>query len=275
MLNALRARLQRRHWLALGALVACAAAYAANIAFAEVRPGSTWGLSYGIAAGLLLAVAGAYGLRRRSMKTASRLGAGSASGWLTVHVYGGGLFLLLVLMHSGFALPDGWITWWLWGLSLWTVAGGLLGLALQRWIPRLLTSGLSVEAHYDRIPELTADIAERAAKLAADSPPAIRGVYDRVVAPELDAPRRRPLYFFDITGGIHDKLKEFRYLSTFLSDDDRRSLEELETLYRTKLELDAHYTLQHPLRWWLYAHLPVSILLVGFVLLHLISVFLY
>lgn len=275
MLTALRARLQRRHWLALAALAACAVAYAANIALAEVRPGSAWGLGYGIAAAVLLAIAGAYGLRRRFMKAASKLGAGSASAWLAVHVYGGSLFLLLVLMHSGFALPSGWITWWLWGLSLWTVASGLVGTVLQRWIPRLLTSGLSVEANYDRIPELTADIAERAGKAAGGGSAAIQGLYDRVVAPELAAPRRRLLYFLDITGGIHAKLKEFRYLSTFLSDDERQSLEELESLYRTKLELDAHYTLQQPLRWWLYAHLPVSILLVAFLVVHLIAVFLY
>lgn len=275
MLAALRARLGRRHWLALAALAACGAAYAANLTLAEVRPGNSWSLAYGIAAALLLTIAGAYGLRRRMMKTATRLGIGSASSWLAVHIYGSLLFLLLVLMHSGFALPTGWINGWLWGLSLWTVASGLLGIALQRWIPRLLTSGLSVEAHYDRIPELTADIAERAEKAAAEGSAPIRELYGRVVAPELAAPRRRLLYFLDITGGIHAKLKEFRYLSTFLSDDERRSLEQLETLYRTKLELDAHLTLQQPLRWWLYAHLPVAILLFGFLILHLVSVFLY
>ncbi len=209
------------------------------------------------------------------MKTATRLGMGSANAWLAVHVYGSLLFLLLVLMHAGFALPSGWITWWLWGLSLWTVASGVLGLALQRWIPRLLTSGLSVEAHYDRIPELTADVAERATKAAANGSPPIRELYERVVEPELAAPRRRLLYFLDITGGIYAKLKEFRYLSTFLSADERESLRELEALYRTKLELDAHYTLQHPLRWWLYLHLPASILLFGFLVLHLVSVWLY
>jgi len=276
MPTAPRARLRRRHRLSLVALAACAAAFGANITLAEVRPGSSWAIAYGIAAAALMVLAGAYGLRRRSMQLASRLGAGSASAWLALHLHGGGLFLLLVLMHSGFALPSGWIAWWLWGLSLWTVASGLGGLALQRWIPRLLTSGLSVEAHYDRIPELAADIARRAEEGAAGSSPAIKSLYDRVVAPELAAgPRRRLLYFLDITGGMHSKLKEFRYLGGFLSADERRSLEQLESLYRTKLELDAHYTLQQPLRWWLYAHLPVSILLVAFVILHLVSVWLY
>ncbi|MCZ6725882.1 MAG: hypothetical protein O7A98_00850 [Acidobacteria bacterium] len=268
-------RLGRRHWLSLVALAACAVAYVANVVLAEVRPGSIWSVGYGAAALALLVVAGAYGLRRRAMAVASRRRAGSASAWLAVHVYGSALFLLLVMMHSGFGLPTGWVTWWLWGLSLWTVASGLVGLALQRWIPRLLTSGLAVEVHYDRIPELVEELGQRAAKLAAASSEEVARLYERVVAPELARPVRRMLYFFDITGGIQSKLREFRYLSRFLGSEQLEALAQLEQLYRTKLEIDAHYTLQQPLRWWLSLHLPAALLLAVFVILHLVSVFLY
>ena len=146
---------------------------------------------------------------------------------------------------------------------------------MQRWIPRLLTSGLAVEVHYDRIPELVAEIGQRAAKLAAASSEEVAQLYERVVAPELTQPVRRMLYFFDITGGIQSKLREFRYLSRFLGDEEREALAQLERLYRTKLEIDAHYTLQQPLRWWLFFHLPAALLLAAFVILHLVSVFLY
>ena len=44
---------------------------------------------------------------------------------------------------------------------------------------------------------------------------------------------------------------------------------------RTKLEIDAHYTLQQALRWWLYAHLPASFVLLVFILLHLYTVLFY
>jgi hypothetical protein len=274
-LSRLARRLDRGHWTLLIALVASAAALVANIVFSEVRPGSVWALGYGAAALALVVVAGAYGLRRRAVSAASRYRAGSASSWLAVHVHGGALFLLLMLMHSGFRLPSGWVTWWLWGLSLWTVASGFLGLLLQRWIPRLLTSGLAVEVNYDRIPELVAEIGTRAESLAEASSPAVRGLYERVVAPELERPKRRLLYYLDITGGIQSKLGEFKYLTRFLTRDEQWDLEELELLYRTKLEIDAHFTLQQPLRWWLYAHLPVSLLLVLFVVLHLVAVFTY
>lgn len=268
-------RLARRHWLSLAGVAACVVAYGANVVLAEVRPGSAWSVGYGTAALVLLVVAGAYGMRRRAMGVASRRRAGSAEAWLAVHVYGSALFLLLVLMHSAFGLPTGWVTWWLWGLSLWSVASGLVGLLLQRWIPRLLTSGLAVEVHYDRIPELVEEIAERAKKLAAGSSQEVAGLYERVVAPELARPARRLLYFFDITGGIQSKLREFRYLSRFLGEEEGEVLAELQQLYRTKLEIDAHYTLQQPLRWWLSFHLPAALLLAAFVILHLVSVYLY
>jgi len=269
-----KAGFERRHWLFAIAVLACVGVWFANVVLDEVRPGSDWAIGYGAAALALLAVAAAYGLRRRAMKVASRRG-GSSSAWLAVHVYGGGLFLILVLMHSGFRLPSGWVTWWLWILSWWVVLGGLGGLFLQRWIPRLLTSGLGVEAHYDRIPELVAGVRERADKLAAQCSPAVQEFYLRSVAPELQEPRRRALYYLDVTGGIQARLRDFTHLVQFLSHEEAESLRDLSRLLRTKLELDAHYTLQLPLRWWLYLHLPASLLLVVFVALHLVSVFLY
>ena len=270
-----KGKFERRHWLFAAALIACAAAWVANLLLDEVRPGSDWALVYGAAALALLLVAASYGIRRRLMRLASRRRAGGSSSWLAVHVYGGGVFLLLVSMHSGFGLPSGWITWWLWGLSWWVVLGGLAGLFLQRWIPRLLTSGLTVEAHYDRIPELIIGVRERAEKIAAASSPEVRDLYRRVVAPQLTGPRRRALYYVDITGGIQEHLREFHHLFGLLGDEEQTKLRDLLRLLRTKLELDAHYTLQQPLRWWLYLHLPASVLLLVFVILHLVAVLLY
>ena len=44
---------------------------------------------------------------------------------------------------------------------------------------------------------------------------------------------------------------------------------------RTKLELDVHRTLQRPLRWWLYVHVPPSVLLLALVAVHLVTVLYY
>ena len=85
----------------------------------------------------------------------------------------------------------------------------------------------------------------------------------------------RWIYYMDITGGIRTQTKHFSYLRKLLPEEQRDKLDRLEQIYKTKLEIDAHYTLQKALRWWLYLHIPVSIVLIVLVGLHLYSVFYY
>lgn len=236
---------------------------------------SSWGLAWGVAATVMLVATGLYGVRRRAMRTVSRWRLGRARTWLTFHLYGGALFLLLVLVHSGFRLPTGALTWWLWGLSVWSVLSGLFGLALQRWIPRVLASGLSIEVHYDRIPELVEEIRRQAEALVESSDPAIERLYRKRIAASLVKPRRDPRYFIDITGGIRSRLRELDYLRGFLAGEEKAKLVRLEELWRGKLEIDAHYTLQQALRLWLWLHVPTSMLLAALVALHIATVIYY
>lgn len=258
------------------ATAAAALAFAANVVLAEVRAGNSWSLIYGFAAAALLLLAAGYGLRRRMMRVASRFRAGRAAAWLGLHVWGGTLFLLLMLMHSGFRLPSGVITGWLWALSWWTVASGIAGRLLQRWIPRVLASGLTTEALYERIPELVEELAGRAARVAAaGGHEAVADLYRRRLEPQLERPRRRWQYFLDVGAGRERLRREFRHLRRLLDEADRERLDELESLYRAKLELDAHYTLQPALRVWLLLHVPPAVLLVALLAAHLYAVWGY
>lgn len=261
--------------LSIALSVLLVATYAAGRLFWDVSSGSNLSLAFGWAAAALLLAVSALAVRKRAMRLASRLRAGRSRLWLSVHLYGGSIFLLLVFLHSDFGLPHGWATSWLWGLSIWTVVGGLIGRGLQLWIPRLMTSGLSNEVLYERIPELVADLGKRASDLSAASGPEIRDLYDRTIASQLEAPNRRWRYFFDITGGIRERLRPSRYLRDKLSNEEAGRLDELEELYRAKLEIDAHYTLQQALRIWLWLHLPTSLLLGVFLGLHLWGVLRY
>jgi hypothetical protein len=255
------------------AVAACAVVFAANVWLGEVASSNAWGLGYGIAAAALLLGCAAYGARRRTMRLSSRLG--RARGWLYFHTYAGLVFLLLVLMHSGFGLPSGWVTWGLWILSIWIALGGLLGLLLQRWIPRRLTSGLSIEVNYERIPELVDEARTRAESLVESCGDSVRAFYERSLSRSFARPRWRWLYFVDITGGRAPRLREVAYLAERLSGEEGEKLEQLRQLYSSKLDMDAHYTLQSALRAWLWIHLPVSIALVALLLVHLFSVLYY
>ena len=255
----------------VAAVVLCLLAYLINGLVSEVNAGNWWGLTYGTLATALMLGAAFYGIRRRKLNT----DIGKSQTWVQFHIYGGTVFMLLVFMHGGFHLPSGTMNWLLWLLSLWVTVSGIVGVALQKWIPKLLTSGLAVEAIYERIPELVAQIRDRAEKLAETCADPVRDFYQRNVAVAMAGPSPRAIYYIDITGGIQSRMKQFEYLRQFVSGDEREKVDQLRSLYKTKLELDAHYTLQKALRWWLYTHVPISLVLIVLVALHVYAVWYY
>jgi hypothetical protein len=212
-----------------------------------------------------------YALKRRMLNR----NLGTSRAWVQFHVYGGALFGLLVLMHCGFGLPVGFMNWALWILSMWVTVSGLFGVFLQRWVPRILSSGLSTEVVYERIPELVGQIRDRAERIVEECTETVRDFYRTNLAAVLATPRVRAIYYIDVTGGIQSELRQFDYVRRLLAAPEREKLDTIEAMYRTKLEIDAHYTLQRPLRWWLYTHVPVSLVLVLLVSLHLYAVLMY
>jgi hypothetical protein len=167
------------------------------------------------------------------------------------------------------------MNWALWILSMWVTVSGLFGVFLQRWVPKILSSGLSTEVVYERIPELVGQIRDRSEKLVEECTEMVRDFYRTNIAAVLAAPRVRAIYYIDVTGGIQSELRQFDYVRRLLAAPEREKLDSIEAMYRTKLEIDAHYTLQRPLRWWLYTHVPLSLVLVLLVVLHLYAVLVY
>ncbi len=95
------------------------------------------------------------------------------------------------------------------------------------------------------------------------------------MAASLAGPKVRVIYYFDITGGSQNRTRQLNYLRRHLSSKEKKTLAQLEAYYKTKLELDAHYTLQKALRFWLYLHVPASLALIVLVGLHIYSILYY
>ena len=266
--------IQSPMWLAgfgMGCLVAVLL-YVANSIWGELHPGSAWGISYGIFAAILFTGVMAYSIRRRMMRVRAL-----PRSWyyLQFHVYGGALFLLFMFMHSNFSYPEGIITWWLWILSIWIVVSGLIGIVLQKWIPTMLNTGLSIEVHYDRIPELVEASRDKAEKLVASSSKPIQDFYKKHLASSMAIPQPRLMYYLDAASNIQSRTRLFDHVRSYLSDREQLQFDELMAIYKTKLEMDAHCTLQRGLRWWIYAHAPLSFLLVVLLVAHILSVVYY
>jgi hypothetical protein len=271
--SAPRARAETDRWMRgfLAGTGLCAVALVANGVWSEIDASNLWGMTYGSVAAVLMLGAGLLGGRRRTM----RAGFGTARSWQRFHLYGGTLFLILVLMHAAFQYPRGLLSQGLFVLSVWVAASGWIGVWLQKWIPGVLTSGLSIEAVYERIPELVRVTAERAEAVARQSSETVRDFHERVLAPRMRAPTLRMGYFLDAGGVRQEHAPEFRYLLTVVPDSEAPRVRELEQLYRTKLELDVHFSLQRALRYWLWIHVPPSLVLVGLVAMHIYVVFRY
>jgi hypothetical protein len=239
------------------------------------QPGRDLGLSFGLVATGLLGLCVLLGLRRRAPRWFARRRFGSAATWHRVHLWGGGLFVVSFLLHSGMRWPSGDLTSLLFALSLWTGLSGLFGLVLQRWIPRALTSALRVEVLYERIPELIAELRGRAESLVVVAEKPIRDLYQLQLAPLMLGPQPRWSYHLDITGGVQRHARSIHYLMPLLDGASQRTLREIEELVRLKMELDAHASLQRSLRLWLWLHVPTSLLLCGLVTVHIAAYFVY
>ena len=50
---------------------------------------------------------------------------------------------------------------------------GILGVALQKWVPIAMTRGLHVEAIYERIPQIVGQLVEKADRLVVERTDAV------------------------------------------------------------------------------------------------------
>lgn len=246
--------------------VVSAAFLAAYLVAAYLRPWSPkrgLGLVFGFLAAFLFVFEMLYPARRPKARPFL-----TAKNWIQAHVYLGVLAMLAVVLHAGFSWPHGGFGWWLFLLSLWTTATGLLGVGLQKWIPAALAEGLRVEALYERIPELVAKLVAETDRLMEGAGDVLERFYRGEVRETMGRVRPSWSYLMDVRGGRDRALEPFRRMAQFVDAEEKERLEGLTNLYTEKMELDAHYSLQRILRAWIVLHAPPAGLLMALLLVH-------
>ncbi len=264
---------KRRAWF-IGTVAAASVALAMYAAIAWRTPwqaGRFWGLTFGTGAAVIFLFEGLYPLRRRLMARPL----GTAQRWLQAHAYGGTLAAWLVLIHMGFRWPGGQFGWWLVALTMITTVTGLMGVFVQKWIPTVLAGNVSVEALYDRIPEIASRLQGEADEVMGGASDALARFYSGRVRPSLAGVAPSWSYLIDIRSGRERRLAEFRNVAPFLAETERARLDDLQAIVLEKYELDAHYSLQRVLRYWIWLHLPPAMLLLGLVAAHILAVLVY
>ena len=266
-------RPKRADWFAASAVIASASLLLGAVVdwWRGWSSGDWWGMSFGIAAAALMVLAAFYPLRRRLTVWPLR----TAQEWLQFHVYGSTLAAIFVLIHMGFRWPSGQFGWWLLVLTVWTTASGLAGVMLQKWIPLILADQLTVEAIFERIPELVASRYREAETLMTDAPDVMQRFYQSQVRPALAQLTPSWSYLVDAHSGRERRLSAFHHIHAFIPNEHRDRLADLQTLVIEKMELDAHFTLQRLLRVWPLLHVPPAMCLLAAVAIHVAAVVYY
>jgi hypothetical protein len=266
---AIRPKKPRVFAVALALALLLVALHAIGLARGRFDPGRGLGLWLGILAAAGYLFAAAYPWRRSAARVAP------ARFWTQAHVYASSLAFVAALLHTGLAWPQGLVGAALLLLSGWTALTGLVGVALQKWIPTRLTEGLRVEVLLERIPELRARIVAAADARVAAAGEVLARHYRQELRPRLERPLPALSYLVEVRAGRDQAIAPLRRLAGFVSPADKLLIDDLTGLQIEKLELDAHLTLQRLLRGWLVLHAPAAGVLLGLVAFHVFTALWY
>jgi hypothetical protein len=275
-----------RRWIR-GAVVATLVSsilYAVYVSEAPGGPrGGSWpGLGFGIAAALCIAFAALLGARKR--RPHYRLG--RAATWMRGHIWLGVLSLPLVLFHAGFSF-GGTLTNVLMAVFLVVYLTGILGLALQQFLPRVMTETLSQETVFEQLDHVREQLlaeaeqmvkGEGAAVARAKSAGRVHGrvVESRAAAAE-EGPDRNPLRifldrqmrpYFAKDGPRRSRFSDAGARAA-LFEEMRRTVDpalhavthDLEALCAQREQLETQRRLHLWLHAWLLVHVPLSYVL--------------
>jgi len=243
------------------------------------RGGSALGLTFGIVGYAMMLYAGLLGAR----KQVPTWRIGRAQTWMRGHLWLGLLSLLLILFHSGFAFR-GPLTLVLMLLFFIVIGSGILGAAIQHYVPGFMTSRVPLETIYEEIPHVRAQLREEADQLAA----AICGPIDGAATEQTseqglsvlveiehdDRARFREVYLHKVrpylenpeTPGaeLADPLRSeetFEALRRLLAPPTHGVLDDLENICTEEQQLSRQIRIYRWLHTWLLVHVPLSIAL--------------
>ncbi|MSR46248.1 MAG: hypothetical protein EXS13_04155 [Planctomycetes bacterium] len=257
---------QQRPWLigcSLALLLATACWWQARSNPLDLLTGgSAWGLCFGIAAAACMLIAIALTLRKKL----STWPLGKARHWMAGHVWLGVLTLPLVLFHGDFEF-GGTLTRWLMALFFVSWASGVFGLALQHWLPRMMTEQIARETIYEQIDHVVDLLRAEARALvekhcgpldAPDGPRTgtapLRDFYVAQVQPYLAAARPKKSPFDQRSTAPMQRAHLKRLVSAELHD----AVDDLFDVCDERRQIEQQRRLHHWLHGWLFVHVPVS-----------------
>jgi hypothetical protein len=258
--------------------------------------GSALGLTYGIAGLSFMVFAGLLGLRKKFPIWR----VGRAQSWMRGHLWLGFLSFPMILFHGGFHFGGPLTRVMMW-LFVFVFASGILGAALQHFIPRIHTAQLPMETIYEQIGRVRGQLADEAVRLVEEACSALEGEVSHAselqraasasagtmggltVASGLQADEEVSTQlkhflsaemqpYLEGSGARRTSLSNsaqartmFQQLRVLLPQSLHSSVDDLENICEEKRQLDRQSRLHRILHGWLLVHIPLSygLLLLG------------
>jgi hypothetical protein len=248
-------RIDRTHrpWLIITLIALATAAiayglYAAGSA-GGARGGSAIGLTFGSAGYALMLFAGLLGARKKVPVWR----VGRAQTWMRGHLWLGLLSFPLILFHAGFAYR-GPLTAILMLLLVIVIVSGIVGAAIQHYMPSVMTRQVTMETIFEEIPHVRAQLREEADQLVASAARVEVEHEDKIHFSEIYQARIRP--FLEQPGG-----EMFEPIRMIVPAPLHGVLDDLENICEEERQLNLQVRLYRWLHGWLLVHVPLSILL--------------
>jgi len=264
--------LWRRIFLLL--LIAVVGAYFYNARKEFPHGGSTLGLTYGTIGYALILLLAFFGIRKRWYR--SRFG--TLEQWLQSHIYLGLLALVILLFHTGGRFNDKIAVATLILVAI-VVASGIVGAVLYVTIPRLLTE-VESELTVDEISDQLNQLAKQMARIASGRSAPFQRIYNQLI--EESIPGWLGGWRLLISRLARKKSKKQTDLSSLLAlvpRDEEVELRQLLVVSRQRKELLIRLLFQQRykniLEAWLYIHVPFTIALLVFAIVHIAAALFY
>jgi hypothetical protein len=265
------------------------------VGYARAWPGGpsgrTWpGMLFGVAGAALMLFAGLLAVRKRMV----RVRIGSLSWWLRAHLWMGLLSVPLIFYHAAFRW-GGTLEIILWITLAIVVVSGVIGLVLQNILPRVMKLQLLEEIIPDQLAQVCRRLALEADDLVvaqckaeavdaalrrspddiaaspADQAVWLAGFYVHTVRPFLEdvAPAGSPLANPQQAQLMFDRAR------SLLPYDYRAAVDSLEQSCAERRQLAEQARLYNLLHGWLKIHVPISIALLVFSIVHIVTALYY
>lgn len=259
--------------------------------------GSVIGLIYGILGFALMIFATLLSMRKKF--PVWRIG--KAQTWMRGHLWLGLLSYPLVLFHAGFSLGGSLTNVLVWLLTA-IVISGLLGAALQHFMPRLITQRVPMETIYDQIDNvqkqllseadaLIATVARAASSNTISIDPNASGILSTstlIAVEEEPLEKLKSIYqerirpYLAKRGDYSNALSlrknakgMFARLRTMTPPAVKEILDDLENICEEKRDLDRQSRMHRILHGWLFVHVPLSYALIVLGLIHAVAALRY